>query len=319
MVDIRVETIEKLNMESLYWGGFTWINIEKPTEEVKDYLAQHFPFHALDLDDCLSRIQRSKIDEYRDYLFIVLHFPLYNKQARVTVSSQVSVFIGENYLITLHEGRLKPLTKLFFEVRSEEKSKETYMGNGPAYLLYRIIDRLVDYCFPIINKVGGNIESIEDRIFTESKRATVKEISGLRRDIISLRRTVSPMRTTISTLEPKIRRFGQTDLTVYFGDTVDHLDRVWDALEEYKEVIEGLNSAYDSLASEKMNEILRVLTILATIGTVLTVIVGYFGMNIPLPGGSNPGGFTLSWIILLIVMISIISVMLFYFKRKNWL
>ena len=310
---------QKQNMEILVRGELTWLNIEKPTEQDKYYLAQSYSFHPLDLDDCFSRIQRPKIDEYLDYLFLVLHFPVFNKESRVTEASQVSVFIGNNFLITLHDGRLKPLNKYFQDCQSDTEPSPDIFAKGSAYLLYRIIDKLVDYCFPIINKVGDNIEAIEDRIFNNGKHTTVQEISNLRRDIISLRRIMSPMRTAISTLEPKIRRFGHTDLTVYFGDTVDHMERVWDALEEYKEVIEGLNNTYDSLASERVNNILRVLTILTVIGAVLTIIVGFYGMNIPLPGGSDPGGYGWSWVILVTVMLVIVGGMLLYFKHKNWL
>ncbi|MDD5289438.1 MAG: magnesium transporter CorA family protein [Dehalococcoidales bacterium] len=319
MVMQQMETKERLNLQSIHWGGLTWLNIEKPNEQVKEYLAQNYPFHKLDLDDCLSRIQRPKIDEYQDYVFLVLHFPAFNKQARVTESSQVSFFIGNGYLVTLHEGRLKPLVKLFHECQDNDERQQEYFLHGSAYLLYRIVDRLVDYCFPILNKVGDNIEAIEEKIFCGKRQATVREISELRRDIISLRRVMGQMKTTISILELKIRRFSQTDLTVYFGDTVDHLEKMWDAVEEYKEVIEGLNSAYDSLSSERINDILRTLTILTTIGTTLTVIASFFGMNIPLPGGANSGGYIFSWIILLALMLAIIVGMLLYFKRKEWL
>ena len=137
---------KQLNLESLTCDKLTWINIEQPTERETEYLAQNYPFHPLDLDDCLSRIQRPKLDEYKDYLFLVLHFPVFNKEARVTTPSQVSIFIGENYLITLHKGELKPLVKLFRECQIDEESRQENFGQGSTYLLYRIVDRLVDYC-----------------------------------------------------------------------------------------------------------------------------------------------------------------------------
>jgi magnesium transporter len=175
----------KLNIASINWGEFTWINIEKPTEKEKSYLALNYPFHPLDLDDCLSRIQRPKLDEYKDYLFLVFHFPAFNKQAEVTESSQVSIFIGEKYLVTLHEGRLKPLMDYFNECKlSEERRKEVF-SRGSAYLLYSIVDKLVDYCFPILNKIADNINSVEENIFSRIRYGTVRKISVLRRDIIS--------------------------------------------------------------------------------------------------------------------------------------
>jgi magnesium transporter len=306
---------EELNMQSLTWGDFTWINIEQPTEEETEYLAQNYPFHPLDLDDCLSRIQRPKIDQYKDYLFVVLHFPVFNKEARVTTPSQVSVFIGQNYLITLHKGELKPLVKLFRECEIDEESRQENFSSGPGYLLYRIIDRLVDYCLPIANKMLENIEDVEDSIFSNRGRSQIKEISMIRRDIISFRRIIWPMRAVIGSLEPKIRRFAKMDLTVYFGDTVDHLDKIWDALDEYKEIIEGLNDTHDSLASNNTNEVMRILTIIATIFMPITLIASLWGMNIPLPFARS--GNALLYIIL--IMVGIISGMLYFFRRRHWI
>jgi len=216
---------EELNLESLTWGDLTWVNIEQATEKETKYLSENYPFHPLDLDDCLSRIQRPKIDEYKDYLFLVFHFPVFSKEVRVTTPSQVSVFIGQNYLITLHKGELKPLVKLFKECQIDEESRQENFSQGPGYLLYRIIDRLVDYCLPILNKIGDNIEEAEDRIFSDRMRGAIKEISALRRDVISFRRIIWPMRAVVGSLEPRVRRFTKTDLAAYFGDMVDHVTR----------------------------------------------------------------------------------------------
>ncbi|MFQ6122461.1 MAG: magnesium/cobalt transporter CorA [Dehalococcoidales bacterium] len=307
---------KELNVESLSWDNLTWVNIEKPTERETEYLAQNYPFHPLDLEGCLSRVQRPKIDVYEDYLFLVFHFPVFNKEARVTTPSQLSVFIGEDYLITLHKGELKPLVKLFKECQIDEESRQENLSQGSSYLLYRIIDRLVDYCFPILNKIVDNIEEVEDNIFSDSIRGAIRELSDLRRDIISFRRIIWPMRAVISSLEPKIRRFTKMDLAVYFGDTVDHVDKIWDALDEYKEVIEGLNDTYDSLASNRTNEVMRMLTIIATILLPITVVASIFGMNIPLGPfqASN-----LSFLYVFLICLVIIGGMLYFFRRQRWI
>ena len=306
---------QKLNLESLTWGDLTWVNIEGPTERETEYLAQNYPFHPLDLDDCLSRIQRPKIDEYKGYLFLVFHFPVFNREARVTTPSQVSVFISENYLITLHSGELKPLVKLFKECQIDEESRQENFNRGPGYLLYRIIDRLVDYCLPILNKVGDNIERVEDSIFADNRRGTIQEISVLRRDIISFRRTIWPMRAVIGSLEPKVRRFTSMDLAVYFGDMVDHVDKIWDALDEYKERIEGLNDTHDSLAGNRTNEVIRMLTIIATILLPITVVASIYGMNIPLPFQNSSH----SLLYVILIMVAIIVGMLYFFRRQRWI
>lgn len=303
----------ELNMETVTWGDVTWINIEKPSERETEYLAANYPFHQLDLDDVLSRRQRPKIDEYKEYLFLVFHFPVYNKTQRVMVPSQLSVFIGENYLITLHNGELKPLVKLFRECQIDDESREEYLGNGAGFLLYRIVDRLVDYCVPILNKMLDNIEDIEDEVFSEQSKGTIKDISMLRRDIISFRRTIWPMRAVIGGMENKLRRFisDTKEIPVYFGDMVDHVDKIWDALDEYKEIIEGLSATYDSLSSNRTNEVVRMLTIIATIMLPITVVASIYGMNINLPFQDDEN----SMLYVILIMGFIISAMLFLFRR----
>lgn len=306
---------KKLNLDSITLGDLTWINIEHPTELETEYLAQNYPFHPLDLDDCLSRIQRPKIDEYRDYLFLVFHFPVYNKEARVTTPSQLSVFISERYLITLHTGELKPMVKLFRECQIDEESRQENLSQGSGYLIYRIIDRLVDYCLPILNKIGGNIEVVEDNIFADEMPKAIKDISILRRDVISFRRIIWPMRAVIGSLERKVRRFTKMDMTVYFGDMVDHIDSIWDGLDEYKEIIEGLNDTHDSLATNRTNEVVRMLTLIATILLPLTVVASIYGMNIPLPFQESH----YSFIFVFFIWIVIVSGMLFFFRRHRWI
>ncbi len=283
MADVQKQKQDKLNIDTLDWKGMTWVDIAPPEQKEIDYLAENYHFHPLDLDDTLSRRQRPKIDEYKDYLFIVFHFPIYNKKEQVLAASQVSVFIGQDYLITIHKGVLKPLVKLFRECELDEESREEYLGQGPGFLLYRILDRLVDYCQPILNKVSDGIEDVEDNILAERRGQIIREISRLRRDVIAFRRIIWPMRAVIGRLEPRIRRFINMDMSVYFGDMVDHLDRIWDGLDEYKEIIEGLNYTHDSMATNRTNETIRILTIIATVMLPVTVVASVFGMNIPLP------------------------------------
>ena len=308
---------QELNLESLTQNNLTWVNIERPTERETEYLAQNYPFHPLDLDDCLSRIQRPKIDEYKDYLFLVFHFPVFNIETQVTKPSQLSVFIGEKYLITLHKGELKPLVKLFRECQIDEESRQENFSQGSSYLLYRIIDRLVDYCLPILNKIGDNIERTEDNIFSsKGMPKAIEDISILRRDVISFRRIIWPMRAVISSLEPKIHRFTKMDMKVYFGDMVDHVDKIWDGLDEYKEIIEGLSDTHDSLATNRTNEVMRRLTVIATILLPITVVASIFGMNIPLgPFRDSP----YSALYISLICLAIIIGMLYFFRRQRWI
>lgn len=306
----------QLHMESLTWDNITWVNIERPTELETDYLAKHYPFHPLDLDDCLSRIQRPKIDEYDDYLFLVLHFPVFDKNVRVTTPSQVSVFIGQDYLITLHSGELKPLVNLFRQCQKEEEFRRRAMSEGTGLLLYRIVDRLVDYCLPILNKIGSNIDRVDDEIFSSMKSNVIRDISELRRDVISFRRIIWPLRTLSGSLWSKVRPFTDTDMEIYFDDLVDHVDRIRDGLDEYKERVEGLNDTHDSLATNRTNEIVRILTTIATIMLPITVIASIFGMNIPL---GVFGSSRLAPLFVSLICLAIILTMLYLFRRKRWI
>lgn len=307
----------ELNIEQITWKGITWVNIEKPTPKETEYLAQNYPFHPLDLDDCLSRIQRPKIDEYEDYLFIVLHFPIFSPESRVTVPSQVSIFIGKEYLVTLHAGVLKPLTKLFRDCQINEEARQENM-KSPGCLLYRITDRLVDYCLPITNKIMWNIEKVENDIFATKGRGTVREISVIRRDIISFRRIIWPMRAVVGTLERKTERFTKEDMEVYWDDAVDHIDKIWDTLDTCKEIIEGLKDTNDSLYTHRTNEVMRIITILATISLPLTVIASIFGMNI-WPFSNGWGESHLAFAVAALVMLLISGLMLLFFRLRRWI
>ncbi len=304
------------NVASLDWQGRTWVNIERPTVRETEYLAEHYPFHQLDLDDCLSRIQRPKIDEYPDYLFLVLHFPVFDTRTRVTVPSQVSIFIADDYLVTLHRGDLKPLVKLFRECQLDEKVLKQNLEGGTGALLYNIVDRLVDYCLPILNKIGSNIERVEEEIFSNTLPRSIRQMSVLRRDVIAFRRIIWPLRAVAGSLKGRVGRFTTSDIGPYFDDLVDHVDKIWDGLDEYKEIIEGLNDTHDSLATNRTNEIVRMMTIIATIMLPITVVASVFGMNIPL-GFFEVSGF--SALFVLIICLVIIAGMLLFFRHQRWI
>ena len=303
------------SLKSLVWEKLTWVDIERPTENETKYLAENYPFHPLDLDDCLSRIQTPKIDEYEEYLFMVFHFPVFNPEARVTTPSQVSIFVGEHYLITLHQGDLKPLVSFFKSCQTNEKMRQESMGRSSGYLLYLILDRLVNYCFPILNKIGDNIESVEDRIFSETPTGTVREVAMLRRDIISFRRITRPQTEAVEVLEQKEWPIFKEDPEIYFGDIADHLRKIRDTLDDYKDVVEGLSDTNDTLTSFRINEVMRVLTVIATIMLPLTLVASIVGMNVwPMPVDS-PGAFAG----LVIAMVIIIGGMLAFFRSRHWI
>ncbi len=310
---------EQLNIDSISEGKLTWFYIERPSTDEVDFLKQQFDFHPLNLDDVLSRMQRPKIDEYEDHLFIVLQFPVFDKQSHITRPSEVDIFVGENYVITVHcSANLKPLAKFFRECQTDEKSRQDYLGRTSAFLLYHIIDRLVNYCFPILGKITESIDSIEDLIYTKAVPETVRQIAVIRRDLISFRRVIRPQMAVIETLEVEEYPFFKEEQEIYFGDIADHVRKIWDGLEDSKEVVDGLADTSNWLTSHRIQEIMRVLTIVMALLAPATLIASIWGMNVPLPGGVSSGSL-LPLGILFLVMALIGIGMFIFLRRRKWL
>ncbi|MFC1994561.1 magnesium/cobalt transporter CorA [Chloroflexota bacterium] len=311
-----LETAEgQLNVSTITWKTVTWVNIEKPTVRETQYLREGYPFHPLELDDCLSRVQRPKIDEGDGYLFLVFHFPVFNPKTRVTQPSQVSVFLGDDYLVTLHAGNLKPLVKLFKECQGSERAREDNLGHTSAYLLYQILDRLVNYCFPILNKIEDNIERVEDDVFVKPDPSTVREILLIRHDLISFRRIIRPQIAVLHLLESKKWALFSEDMEAYFGDIGDHLHKIWDSLEDYREFVENLTDISNWLTSHHIQQVMRLLAVVAACAAPFAVIASIYGMNVPLPLGESPWGL----LVTIIVMLLFVAVELFWFRRKGWI
>ena len=310
---------KELHVDSVSQGKVTWTYIEKPSTREAEFLAEHFDFHHLNLDDILSRIQRPKIDEYDDHLFIVLHFPVFDEKNGIMRPSEVDIFVGENYVVTVHcNGDLKPLAKFFQECQTHEESRTNYLGRSSGFLLYHILDRLVNYCFPILERVTENIDSIEEVIFSKPVLETVRQISLLRGDLISFRRVIRPQIAVIETLEREEYPFFKEEQEVYFGDIADHIRKIWDGLEDCKETADGLSDMSNWLTSHRIQEIMRLLTIVMAILAPLTLLSGIYGMNIPLPGGTHTGSL-LPLGIILSVMGLVGAGMFAYLRHRRWI
>ncbi|UCC65106.1 MAG: magnesium/cobalt transporter CorA [Anaerolineae bacterium] len=304
-----------MSAQTITHGKVTWTNIKNPNSEDIESLRRNFNFHPLDLEDCLSKIERPKIDEYDDYLFIVMHFPIYDRDHQISQPSEVDFFIGATYLVTIHDGRLKPLIQLFEDCHAYEQTRRRHMGAGASRLLHSVIDKLVDYCFPILAQVDHNIQTIEDEVFSENMRQIVQRISVVRRDIIALRRIIKPQLPIVANLEHVDRPFIREDLDVYFGDIHDHLQKAWEELEDQREVLEGLSDTSESVISYRINDVMKLLTIISVVMLPLSLISGIYGMNVLLPGESSIWAFP----IILGGMVIIALAMLGFFKMKNWL
>lgn len=303
-------------VQTITYRGVQWIDIRQPTTTEMNELRQKFSFHPLALEDCLSKVQRPKLDDYAEdgYLFIVLHFPIFNKQTRHTNPAEIDLFVGHGYVITVHDGQLKPLVQTFTAVQNDEAAQERLMGRGSGFLLYRIIDRLVDYVFPLLNKIDEHIERIENNIFDRNVRSLVQDLSFVRRDIITLRRIIKPNLPVLRQMENREWAFLTLDEDLYFGDILDHLGKQWDMLEDDKEIIEGLNDTIDSLTSHRINEVMKILTVISVVLLPMTLVASVYGMNVRLPFEDHPYAFSMA----VGLMVSAAISMLIYFRIKGW-
>ena len=295
-------------------GGLTWVHLTAPTAEEAAELQARFGWHPLDLEDVLSKRQRPKIDEYPEYLFAVLHFPVYDRLVQRLNAGELDAFVGSGYLVTMPAVELLPVTRLFERCSEDAELRRSLFGKGSGYLLYHVLDDLFDYCFPILDKIGHKLDSIEDEMFEGRSEEIVRDISNVKQEIISYRKIIKPERATLRVLERHTRRFLPESLEVYFDDIVDAAERIWDLLDNYKEVVEGLESTNESVISHRQNDILRVLTVFSVVLLPLTLITGIFGMNVKFPGI----GTTAAWWTILGAMVVVLAGLLGFFRYKRF-
>src|ERR671937_308897 len=298
-------------------GGLTWIHLDSPTVDEANMLAERFGWHPLDIEDVLSKRQRPKIDEYPDdgYLFAVLHFPVYDKAIQRLNAGELDLFLGADYLVTLPAVELLPVTRLFRRCEEDQELRDRLFSKGSGRLLYEVLDDLFDYCFPILDKIAHKLDSIEDAMFEERAEDVVRDISNVKQEIISYRKIIKPERSTLRLLERRVERFLPEELELYFDDIVDAAERIWDLLDNYKEVVDGLEDTNESVISHRLNNVLRVLTVVSVIFLPLTLLSGIFGMNVHFPGEGGAIGF---WAVIG-NMVAVLLGMLAFFRWKRWL
>jgi magnesium transporter len=298
-------------------SGLTWVNVVAPDVATAQQLAERFGWHPLDVEDVVSKRQRPKVDDYEEdgYLFAVLHFPFYDKHIQRLNAAELDIFIGHDYVVTIPNRELHPVTRLFDRCEEDEHVREQLFARGSGRLLYEVLDDLFDYCFPILDKIAHKLDVIEDEVFEGRSHEVVRDISNVKQEIISYRKIIKPERATLRVLERRVESFLPEELELYFDDIVDASERIWDLLDNYKEVVEALESTNESVISHRQNDVLRVLTIISTTMLPLFVITGIFGMNVLFPGEGTTWMF---WIILGLMLAAIVG-MLGVLRWKRWL
>jgi magnesium transporter len=293
----------------------TWINVDGIHQvELLEKLGQCYGLHPLTLEDILNTDQRPKIEDFGDYVFIVLKMLYYRDKTDEIVTEQMSLILGSNFVISFQEGIEGDLFDPIRERIRSEKGRIRKMGAD--YLAYSLLDSIVDYYFVILEKLGERIESLEEKLVANPNPETLQIIHNLKREMIFLRKSVWPLREVISGLERGESSLIKESTRIYLRDVYDHTIQVIDTIETFRDMLSGMLDIYLSSVSNRLNAVMKVLTIIATIFMPLTFLAGIYGMNFKfMPELEWRWGYPLIWM----VMLGIGIFMLFYFKKKKWL
>lgn len=321
--EVTVET----KIETIQGKKFVWIDLQNPDRTEVEKLAEKFNFNSLNIEDCMTKFELPKLDRYDDHFFVILHFPPLSQKIGDTKNSQLSLFVGKNFLITVHQGDLKPLVDLvnICKTDSDEQRKEKILSESSGLLLHEIIDVLVDDLLHTSRKIIANLDELEDRVFDETK-PVARSIALQRREINRLRRIANPLKKFVLEIAKNIKGFSERedeDLSLFYDDVIDHIDKVIDTLEESRETMEIYKDTDFVLSTEKTNKVLAVLTIIFTLAIPSTVIGTFYGMNINLPGGLAEAPLFLgpyTTLIIIILASAIPAILMFaYFRKLGWI
>jgi len=291
----------------------TWLNVDGSYQaEILEEIGSHLDIHPLALEDILDTSQRPKMEDYDHYLFIELNMLSWDENQPQIVSQQVSLILGENYVVTFQEHEKDVFDPVRKRIR-EGKSRLT--KQGADYLAYSLIDAIVDHYFIVLENLGEQIEFLEEELVTDPDRGTLQSIHELKRELIFLRKSVWPLREVIGSLERGESTLFQESSLIYLRDVYDHTIQIIDTVETFRDMVSGMLDIYLSSISNRMNEVMKVLTIIATVFIPLSFIVGLYGMNFSnMPELEWKWGYPMVWG----VIISVVVVMLTYFRRKKW-
>ncbi|MHC4460762.1 MAG: magnesium/cobalt transporter CorA [Planctomycetota bacterium] len=292
----------------------TWINIDGIHDiELIEKLGKGFELHPLILEDILSTGQRPKFEDYEKYIFVVLKMLSFSEENQSVEAEQVSLILGPNYVISFQER----IGDVFENIRERIRNAKGRVRKMEAdYLAYALIDAIVDNYFVILERFGEKIESMEEEVVGDPTEKTVQQIHSLKREMISLRKSVWPFRELIGGLQKSESSLIKETTDIYLRDVYDHTIQIIDTIESFRDMVSGMLDIYLSSLSNKMNAVMKVLTIIATLFIPLTFVAGIYGMNFKyMPELEWRWAYLIVWL----VMIAVAVIMLFYFRRKKWL
>ena len=295
-------------------SSVTWLNIDGVHQpEIIEQIGKSFGVHPLVLEDIANTGQRPKMEDFDDYIFVVFRMLRFDETENQTKTEQISMVFGADFVVSFQE-REGDVFDIIRERLRNNKGRIRKMGAD--YLAYSLIDAIVDNYFMVLEKLGEAIEEIEDKLVTEPRSETLQTIHDLKRETVFLRKSVWPLREVISRLERSESPLISKSTFVYLRDVYDHTIQVMDSVDTFRDTLSGMLDIYLSSVSNRMNEVMKVLTVIATIFIPLTFIAGIYGMNFKvMPELDQPWGYPA----VLLLMLAIAVVMLAYFRRKKWL
>ena len=294
-------------------GVWIWADLSEPTPEEARLLSDVFHFHELSVEDALSEIHHPKVEAYGDYLYVILHGIDFRETEHCFRTQDVDFFLGEQFLVTVHPGISRTLT----DMRAICARNHLALGEGPAALLHRIVDSMVDHYRPEVEALAERLDALETEIFARPDAKLAKEILNFKADAASLRRVVLPQRDVVGRLARREFPIISEALSYRFRDVHDHLVRLVDEAMFFQDRVSSLLDAHLSQVSNQLNSVMKVLTIIATLFMPLTVLTGMYGMNVPLPHLPGGDGAQFWWIVAAMVVLS--AAMLAFFRRNRWI
>ena len=293
----------------------TWIDIVKPAKEDVDFLGKNYKFHHMVLDELIPRCYHPRLEVRPNYLFLIINYPAYHETDHDVAPRELDIILTKDTIVTNHGRPLHLLDSLFKVCQRPEIEGEKYLEKGPGFVLFSILDIFWRDSLAKLDKIDEEIEKIEKRIFQGKEKELVMEISHTKTDIIDFRRIIEPQLEVMKLLEKEAPKFLGEEFALYFSDALGTYERVWQTLKTHKETILALQNTNQSLLTTKTNETIRILTVFSVVMLPLTLLASIWGMNVRLPFGEHQLGFG----IILLIMVSLLGAMLFYFRKKKWL
>ncbi|HEY3135479.1 MAG TPA: magnesium/cobalt transporter CorA [Blastocatellia bacterium] len=291
--------------------GLLWLDLDDPMSHELDDLAARHGFHELAVEDCRHHLQLAKIDYYDGYTFIIINSTHYTDKPCEVKVREIDAFLGPDYIVTVHEGPSQAVEEIQKRIASSAKHI-----TRPDQVLHALIDIVVDRYLPTLDQIGDTIDEVEDELLINPTATLLQKIFELKRGLLGFRRAVSSQRELLNMLIRDDSPLVQEDLRIYFRDVYDHAVRAMDLVETYRDLLTGGLDIYLTQMANRTNDIVKALTILATIMLPLTLVTGYFGMNFEwMPLLKDPRGVWLTTAVMLII----VATMLGFFKRKKWL